>query len=156
MALMAATASQHENPAAISSRTRITTSARIIPPPTVAPKIDQRSVTANAVRIQLHEDGALHRRRPSGVASAAIFAYVGTTPPEDPLDWVWQGNTSRTEAIVGFDASLPMGTKVWITAAWANERGQTGPASSPLGATLLGTGALPSVSQSGGTLSLAA
>lgn len=128
-----------------------------VPVPGFAPKSDTRGVQGNIVTMRLHEDGSTRRRFPAGVKSAAVFSYVGENPPTSPTDWMWQGNTSRTEVRVGFDPSLPMGTKVFICAAWANERGQTGPASEPMGVVLLGTNASPTALNAGGnTMSLAA
>ena len=60
-----------------------------------------------------------------------------------------QGGTTRTRFDVSFDASLPMGTKVWLTAFWKNERDMSGLACEPVPVTLLGGALRPGGIQQG-------
>ena len=127
------------------------------PVPAEAPVVENRGVTGNVLRIRLHGVDSTRRGKPANCSTAQIYAYVGATEPTDPNDWLFQGATSSVAALdVVFAADLPMGTKAWVCAAWANEKGQAGPASPAMGVTLLGSAALPTAAQSGGGLSLAA
>jgi hypothetical protein len=100
-----------------------------IPPPATAPDIDIISVISNTVRIRLHEAGDSSRRgKPAGVAGAAIFSYIGTTPPPLESDWTFEGLTTLTQIDINFPAETPAGSQVWLTAFWRNPRDQSGPA----------------------------
>jgi hypothetical protein len=65
------------------------------------------------------------------VNGAAVFTYVGATPPADTSDWTFVGNTARTSFDVELPATMPAGATMWITAFWFNPRKQSGPAATP-------------------------
>jgi hypothetical protein len=113
------------------------------PAPGFAPKLDVMQVDRNLVRVQLRDSQNLSRLRPDFAKAANVFSFIGEVPPAGAQGWFFQGGTTRTRFDVSFDAELPMGTKVWLTAFWKNERDQSGPACTPVPATLLGGGALP-------------
>lgn len=115
------------------------------PAPAFAPKLDVVKVDRNLVRVNLRDSQNLSRLRPDFAKAANIFSYIGAEPPTTGDGWFFQGGTTRTRVDVSFDASLPMGTKVWLTAFWKNERDMSGPACEPVPATLLGGGVLPGV-----------
>ena len=116
-----------------------------VPVPAGAPDIDLVAVVGNTLMLRLHDAATAGRRGlPPRVAGATLFVHVGTTAPDGVgATWTYYGGTTRAACEVPFDADLPMGTTVWVTANWRNERDQAGPAARPLSATLLGTGALP-------------
>jgi len=113
--------------------------------PTVAPALRLVKVTGNTATFLL-QDAAVpdSRRKPDGVASAVAFSHVGPDKPADPKAWEYRGGVTRNTFDLVFDPALPMGTEVFVTCCWRNERDMAGPACPPVSATLLGTGALPS------------
>lgn len=127
------------------------------PIPATAPLVEKTGVTGNVVGIKLREANSTRRGRPKFCSSAQVYSYVGENPPTNVRDWFFEGSTNRLSLDLAFDTTLPVGTKVWICAAWANERNQAGPASEAIGAVLVGGSVLPTAAQNGGgNLSLAA
>lgn len=117
-----------------------------IPPPATAPSLDVLSVSGWTVKIRLHDAASSSARgKPAGVDGAAVFSYVGATPPADLSGWKFEGNTGRTTLDVAFDTALAPGTRVWLSAFWFNGRKQNGPSSS-----------LVATNLQGGTVSMAA
>jgi hypothetical protein len=102
-----------------------------IPPPEVAPDMDIISVLGRTVRIRLHNEKVLKRRKPEGVKGAAVFSFVGPTPPEQLDAWKFEGNTTQTTIDVEFPSEVPAGSLVWLTAFWCNPRLQSGPPCQP-------------------------
>jgi len=110
-----------------------------VPAPSSAPNLDVVSVSAWTVSIKLHDASSGKKRgRPPGVSGAAIFSYVGATPPTALNDWHFEGNTGKTTIDAAFSNTLAPGAKVWLTAFWFNNRKQSGPACTPVGANLPG------------------
>ena len=128
------------------------------PAPAFVPKLEAMKVNGNIVSMQLRDSQNLSRLRPPFAKSANVFSYIGENPPATAEGWFYQGGTTRSRFDVSFDASLPMGTKVYLTAFWKNERDMSGPACAPVQVTLLGGQALPGSGQQGEgeSLSLAA
>lgn len=108
-----------------------------IPAPSSAPALDVVSITGKTVRIRLHDStGDGKRGKPAGVKGAAVFSYIGATPPTGLTGWTFEGNTTKTTVDIAFpDSALP-GAQVWLTATWFNERTQSGPGCTPVGANL--------------------
>jgi hypothetical protein len=108
-----------------------------IGPPTVKPAVDGVSVNGQLVRVRLHDAaGEGKRTKPAGVKQAAVYSFTGPVAPNDPSLFKWEGVTGKSVFDVLFPSSAVPGTVVWITAQWLNERGQTGPASTPISATI--------------------
>lgn len=108
-------------------------------PPAQPPLVTLVSASGRTIRIRLQDPLAPTRRgKPAGVAGAAVFSFVGETPPPTLADWRFEGNTSRTTVDVAFPASVPNWSKVWIAARWFTARLQDGPASAFLEASLPG------------------
>jgi hypothetical protein len=100
-----------------------------IPPPATPPKIDVVSAVGRTVTLRLHDSTGLKKRgKPDGVDGAAVYSFIGTTPPEDSTAWTFEGLTGRTKFPVQFPTSVAAGAQVWFTAFWFNERKQNGPA----------------------------
>ena len=113
-----------------------------IPPPATAPVIDIISSVGNAVKIRLHDAVSPRRGRPTGVAGAALFSFVGAAAPTDESAWTFQGLTTRTTATITFPNTVAAGSKVWITAYWRNPRDQSGPAATAVGTNIPGGAAM--------------
>lgn len=113
------------------------------PAPAVVPKLDVTKVEKNVVSVQLRDSSNLSRLRPPNAKAANVFSFVGENPPTSADGWVFQGGTTKSRFEVVFDPTLPMGTTVYLTAFWKNERDMSGPACAPVAVTLLGGGSLP-------------
>ncbi len=88
-------------------------------------------------------EGAPQRRgKPPGAAGANLYAFIGPTPPPSLAAWTFKGSATRPVAEIAFDASVPPGTQVWLSACWYNPRAQSGPLSRPLSAHLSGGGVM--------------
>lgn len=89
------------------------------------------------VVLQLHApDGK--RTLPKGVDGMRVYSFVGETPPDTVTGWFEEGQITTSRVELNFDASLPPGTKVWISAAYYNPRGQLGEGCSPVSTFLAG------------------
>jgi hypothetical protein len=128
------------------------------PAPGVVPKIDVIKVDRNVVSVQLRDSSNLSRLWPPFAKAANVFSFVGATPPTTAEGWFFQGGSTRSRFDIALDPSLPMGTKVYLTAFFKNERDMSGPACPPVAVTLLGGGTLPGGVQQGDgeTLTIAA
>lgn len=85
-----------------------------------------------AVQIRLVDAGSTRRGLPRDARGALIFGFVGDVPPSDRKQWMYKGGTSRGIVEVRFDAAIPPGTKVWLTACWVNARAEQGPSCAPV------------------------
>jgi len=114
-----------------------------IPAPATAPVIDIVSAVGNTVRIRLHEAGESTKRgKPDGVDGAALYSFVGATPPDEESEWNFEGLTSKTVTSVTFPAAVTPGSQVWFTAFWFNNRKQNGPAATKVTTNLPGGAAM--------------
>jgi hypothetical protein len=103
-----------------------------IPPPTVSPEIDFIPTGTRTIRIRLHNEVTLNRRKPEGVKGATVFYHVGATPPAELSEWTFHENVTRTTLDVNLPPSIAPGSQVWFTAFWFNPRAQSGPAATPV------------------------
>lgn len=128
------------------------------PAPATSPTLLVLGVNGNTVSVRLRDSTNPSRVRPDFAKSANVFSYVGEAPPTTADGWTFQGGTTRNRFEVVLDSSLPIGTKVFLTAFWKNERDMSGPACTPVPVTLMGGAALPGGVQSASDeqLSLAA
>jgi hypothetical protein len=111
-----------------------------IPAPSTAPVVQVVSVTARTVQIRLRSATGSSRGKPPGVKSATVFSYVGAMAPTDITLWQYQGVMTKVVANVVFPNTTAGGSLVWITAIWANARGQSGPAADPVSTNIAGGG----------------
>ena len=94
-----------------------------IPRPADAPALDIVSVERRTVHLRLHDaTDASRRGKPAGVAGATLFSFIGPTPPSNPNDWKFEGNTTRTTFDVTFPDSVAPGTQVWVCASGERPR----------------------------------
>lgn len=108
-----------------------------IPPPAFAPQIDIVSVVGRTVKIRMHNTETSPKRgKPAGVKGAAVFSFVGATPPAELSGYKFEGNTTVTVVDIVFPDSVAAGATVWIIAMWFNERAQNGPAATPVNAVI--------------------
>jgi hypothetical protein len=110
-----------------------------VPPPSSAPQMVVVWAVGNLVRVRLHNaelEGS--RARPPGTIGATILSHVGEIAPAELKNWKLEGSTGSTTVDVVFPATLPPGTKVWISAYWFNYRKQAGPMAQAISAYLPG------------------
>lgn len=101
-------------------------------PPTVAPEIDFMPTGTRTIRIRLHNEKTLNRRKPDGVKGATLFSYIGATPPADFSNWKFEASTTKNVLEVEPPPTVSSGTQIWFTAFWFNPRTQSGPAATPV------------------------
>lgn len=108
--------------------------------PGAAPLITAEPLEGNMVRVKaLDSENPTRRGRPAACAGLAVYSYVGETPPVEMSKYHHQGNSSRTTALLQFDPTLPVGTKVWISAYWfSTSRMLPGPGAQPVSVLLRG------------------
>lgn len=112
------------------------------PSPSTSPFIQVNSVDGRTVTIELRQSKS-KRGRPTQVAGATVLTYTGTEVPQDPSEWRFATNTSKTTVSVPFGPSTT-GDTVFITAFWIGTRGESGPAATPVSVNLPAGGVLPS------------
>lgn len=103
-----------------------------IPPPTIAPEIDFMPTGTRTIRVRLHNEKTLNRRKPVGVQGALVFSYIGEVPPTDINLWKFETNTTKTLVEIDPPVTVTSGTQIWFTAFWYNPRAQSGPAATPV------------------------
>lgn len=114
-----------------------------IPAPATAPVLEVMAVVGRTVKARMHDALSPTRRgKPAGVAGAALFSYVGPTPPADSDEWHFEGNFTRPTLEVAFPDEVPAGSQVWFTAFWYNPRAQRGPGCAAVGTVLAGGAAI--------------
>jgi hypothetical protein len=100
--------------------------------PEEAPILRVVGAAGGAVQVRLVDAGSTRRGLPRDARGAILFGFVGQVPPSGRDRWTFKGGTSRATAEVRFDAGLPPGTKVWLTACWINARAERGPSCAPV------------------------
>ncbi|HEY7090293.1 MAG TPA: hypothetical protein VH518_19505 [Tepidisphaeraceae bacterium] len=123
-------------------------------PPKSAPGLHALSTMGRTVKVRLSDvDAPASRAIPRGVKAAIIMACVGEQPVGNPSSWPVRVMTSRTTAMIRFPASLPPGSRVWLTAQWSNcSRGRSirsghGPRCQPIQTWIAPANTAPAVSQ---------
>jgi hypothetical protein len=111
-----------------------------IPQPGAAPELVVLKRDGVAVLIRLVDANSTRRGKPPGVQGARLYSFVGANPPADVDGWKFEGQITRTRALVVFPADTAPGTKVWLIACWYNPRGEVGPACDPVSAYIAGGG----------------
>jgi hypothetical protein len=109
-----------------------------VPVPDTAPVVEVREVKNQRITLVMHNAESTSRAKPAGVAGATLFSYVGETTPAELSDWTFEGNVTRTLVELDMPATVPNGSKVWVTAFWFNTKGESGPATPPIYAYLGG------------------
>ena len=113
------------------------------PVPALAPILEIVSVYGRDVRVRLKDASGESRGKPPFVSAAQLYSFVGATPPSGSDGWKMEACVTRTSIIVQFPETVAPGSKVYLTAAWMNSRGLTGPACTPVVASIGYEGAMP-------------
>jgi hypothetical protein len=112
------------------------------PAPASAPALMIRSVRQHIVSVSLQQAGTDTglRGRPRNVSGALVFSAAGEHAPTSLGEWKFETLVSKAKFDVTFPATLPPGTRIWLTAMWFSHRKETGPACAPVGTNLQGGG----------------
>ncbi len=105
--------------------------APALPVPDEAPRIQIIRTDGHMLEFKLYASGTLRRGRPIGVAGASIFTWVGNEPSNNPADWKFEFNTTKTKVRILFPLSVAPGTQVWVCARWYNPTAKPGPLCAP-------------------------
>lgn len=76
------------------------------------------------------------KRRPLYTAGISVFSYVGDTPPMHATDFKFEGVTGHTTISVEIPPTVPVGSTVYFTCFYFNNRKESGPAATPISATV--------------------
>jgi hypothetical protein len=112
------------------------------PIPGTRPSVKVVTVAGRNVALLVTDELTPTRRaRPVGYAGYEIFSWVASsgneTPPADLEKWRYEGQSTRAEATIGYNAE-DVGRTVIIVARWFNRKGQVGPVSDPVIAVVAG------------------
>lgn len=77
------------------------------------------------------------KAKPAGVMGCELRVFVGATPPADPLDYDFAALDTKTPQIWEFDPADAGQLAHWV-ARWVNTRGEQGPWSDTVSATVPG------------------
>ena len=102
------------------------------PIPSAGPTLEVVSVLGRTVVLKMKNADKTRRGRPVGAIGASIFAFIGPEVPTKLGDWEFVTLVTKTVEPVDFAASVPAGSKVWLTAFWYNRNGKTSPAGRPI------------------------
>jgi hypothetical protein len=96
------------------------------------PALSVLSVRGRSIRARLKDQHHPTRRaKPKEAQGATVLYHVGETASSDPAKWAFALNTSRTSFDVHIPATIPPGSRIWLTAFWFNERKDPGPSATP-------------------------
>ena len=119
------------------------------PAPTTSPKVEVLSTMGHVVTVRLSDAASTTKRgRPANVDGATVMAFVGDAPSANVNDWTFMGNFAKTVCDLTFDASVPNGATIWVSAFWIGSKMNSGPASTPVPCNLPGSMASSTVSRS--------
>ncbi len=102
-----------------------------VPPPDQAPRLQVTSVNGHVVTLKVLDEND-RKRKPANVTTFNLFRYVGEAPPADIGQWQFVSGNSKLDVEVQLPLTLPVGSKVWLTAQWLNRKAETGPAADPI------------------------
>lgn len=113
------------------------------PPPTSSPALIIVSIKPRAHIIRIADENTPNKRaRPKGTFGAEVYSYVGD-PADAPADlelWRFEGQATKAEFEVDYGGA-DVGKTALIVARWYNRKGETGPVSLPVNATVAGSAA---------------
>ena len=78
------------------------------PVPATVPVIEVTSAKYRTVSLRIHDSVKSGRGKPAHFRGAALFSYVGDTPPTNPAADKSEGNLTHTTTTVVFADSVPM------------------------------------------------
>ena len=103
-----------------------------VPVPQGMPVVEVKGVVGRVVRLRLKDAETDRRRKPPGVQGAWLYVFVGDEPPASLEAMELRGMVTRTNPVVLLGDEVAADTKVWLSAAWVNAKGQPGQASVPV------------------------
>lgn len=96
--------------------------------PDFAPDLHIIATIGRTVKVRIRgRENPDQRGKPAGCDGATVLFHCGETTSAHVSDWNFALNTARTVFDVHLPATVPAGSKVWLTAFWFNKRKQPGP-----------------------------
>jgi hypothetical protein len=114
-----------------------------IPVPDAAPALKVLSVFGHNIRVRIRDASGQRRGRAEGCAGALLYSFVGADAPTSTSAWTSEGCVTSGSITVMFPASVPAGSKVFLTCCWMNPRGMTGPGCTPVVSQIGYEGSMP-------------
>jgi hypothetical protein len=109
-----------------------------------APFIGVSRVFGRDVHLIIRNAETMKRKKVPGAIGVNLYRFIGATPPAGTDGWVSDGNITKPEVIVQFDAeTVTPGTLVHFTACWYSRAGKTSFSCSPVSARIGFEGAEP-------------
>jgi hypothetical protein len=109
----------------------------------VAPGVKVTGVNGLKVSMQIDDPTTESKRKKYATATGAlVYTFVGSEYPADPALWTFHGIASRFEHTITMPFALAAGTQVWVTAAWVDIKGRSGPVAQPVSCNIGYAGAL--------------
>jgi hypothetical protein len=93
------------------------------PQPHTPPQLSIVATNARRVTVRLRDPDHPDRRgKPRGMQGATVLYHVGDDAATDPARWNFAMMSSKTVFDVEVPASVPAGSRLWLTAFWFNAR----------------------------------
>lgn len=104
-----------------------------IDPPSLPPDMKITKIFGRTITIKLSDaENPETRGKPANAIGATVFRYVGETAPSELSEWVFVGNTGKTNYSFDLPNSVESATQFWVTAFWFSPSKQSGPAATPI------------------------
>jgi hypothetical protein len=101
----------------------------------VAPRVVIASVKGMTFTLNIADPTSVSKKkRYEGSIGAQTYSYVGDEYPQDPALWAFHGTASKYVHEITMPFPLVPGTQVWVTAAWVDIKGRSGPLADPVSA----------------------
>jgi hypothetical protein len=114
------------------------------PVPAFAPQMSVVKTNGSIITLRMANPNEPDRKsKPLYTAGISVFSYVGETPPVQATDFKFEGSTGLTTIDVAIPPTVPAGSTVYFTSFYFNNRKESGPASSPISATVGGGTTMP-------------
>lgn len=106
-----------------------------VPPPEIVPVVIIDKSTRLAHELRIIDPANPKGGKPDGVSGYQVFYKIGPDAPADTRECVFAGNTTRSKFVVTFGGG-DGNKQVWYIAVPFNTRGETGPMSETIAATI--------------------
>ena len=106
-------------------------------PPTTRPVLEADTSQRLQITVSFRDEFATDKAKPAGVSGCEIWAKIGDPAPVELGDTVYQATDTRTPHVLTFDG-VDGGKTAHIIGRWVSTRGEPGPISETVSATIPG------------------
>lgn len=106
-------------------------------PPSTRPVLEADTSQRLEVKVHFRDEFAVDKAKPAGVRGCEIWTKVGDPAPVDLSETVYQATDTRTPHLLSFDGA-DGGKTVHIIGRWVSTKGEAGPISETVSATVPG------------------